>query len=320
MNNSKDLHKEFVRLGSMRHKLKNQMLFILPEIYESGIYKKYSASIYEYAAKFGDLSKTSVQLRLRLEPNLQNKPHLREAIGEVGVNKVAMIAKIATPETEEIFADKIKNMNKKAVQTLAKELREKKNTDKISAQSIFQCCAAPEKVRIELDEEMTFLFLKLKNKFGKNLSNKEVMRIVLERAVKEEFGIEKKQEKEQAREQAHKITESLTGQTLTEETKNCEVGRYIPIAKRREEIQKTNGKCAYPNCNRPAEIFHHPERFSHTKNHNSIKPLCKPHHEFAHNSLISSEKSQPKDWKLTINNPLCETDQLFQKYRQKAMQ
>src|SRR3989339_2192385 len=122
MNDPGNVHNEFVRIGRMRHKLKNQLLVLLPKIYESGIYKKYASSIHEYAAKFGDLSQYAVETRLRLEPNLVDKPHLKAAIAKAGVKKVAMVAKLATPETEKIFADKIVNMSKSSVQTLSREL------------------------------------------------------------------------------------------------------------------------------------------------------------------------------------------------------
>lgn len=105
--NPQQLHHEFIRLGSLRHKLKNKMLVILPLIYTSGIYKKYAGSIIEYAGKYGDIAKTTVVKRLRLEENLDYLPHLKAAIEKVGVHKVAMIAKIATVETDEALAENL---------------------------------------------------------------------------------------------------------------------------------------------------------------------------------------------------------------------
>ncbi len=51
----KELHRTFVKLGYDRRRLTNQLLAILPEIYERGIYKKYARTIEEYAGKFGGL-------------------------------------------------------------------------------------------------------------------------------------------------------------------------------------------------------------------------------------------------------------------------
>jgi hypothetical protein len=177
MNNQKDdvkkLHLEFIRLGVIRGKLTNRMLLILPEIYESGIWKKYAKSIYEYAGRFGGISGSAVEKRLRLERHLQDKPALRAAIGDVGINKVALVATMATAKTDEIFADKVLNMSKSAIQVLSKELRMKD-----SPTDIEPCYAQAEKITLELDEEMTFMFLKLKEKYGIS-ANREMMRKIL---------------------------------------------------------------------------------------------------------------------------------------------
>ena len=163
MENAQKLHEEFIHLGSLRHKLKNRMLLILPEIYESGIWKKHAGSIIEYAGKYGDIAKSAVIKRLRLEKNLDDKPCLRAAIEKVGVHKVAMVVKIATPETDKLWAGKLENMSKMAVQSLSKEMRVH------TAEADAPLCKAIHKVKkIELDEESNFLFLKLKSKLGKN--------------------------------------------------------------------------------------------------------------------------------------------------------
>lgn len=310
MNNPKYLHQKFVKFGFLRRKYKNEMLAILPQIYKSGIYKKYASTIVEYAGKYGAISRSAVETRLRLEPNLDGKPHLKAAIKEVGVNKVAMIAKLATPETDEMFADKIKNMSKPAVQTLSKELRHPPKAgagknENVNVETV--CCAVPEKIKVELDEEMTFLFLKLKEKMGENLSNKEVMKMILEKTVNAEF------------------SKSLTGQRLTE-TKNHgetneEEPRPIRAKRKREELEKTGGKCAYPSCNRLVKNFHHQDRYSETKNHKNIKGLCREHHEFAHNGLIPNENENTNKWKLDIKAKIKhKADILYRKYRQKALQ
>ncbi len=85
--------------------------------------------------------------------------------------------------------------------------------------------------------------------------------------------------------------------------------RHIPMAVRREVLRQYNGLCAFRDCNKPAEIFHHTRRFSLTNNlpaaqahdPNFIKPLCKPHERVIHNSLIANEEIDPADWKLLAN-------------------
>ena len=306
MNNPKFEHNEFVRIGGMRHKLKNQLLVLLPRIYESGIYKKYASSIYEYAAKFGDLSKYAVETRLRLEPNLADKPHLKAAIAKVGVKKVAMVAKLATPETEEIFAARIANMNKSAVQTLSKELRQ---ASEITKNMIVKCGAKPQNIKLELDDEMTFLFLKVKKKYGENLSNKEVMRKILEAAAK-----------------------SLPGQTSALRTGtgpderlvgvgsgDARTKKYINAAIKNKVTERSRGKCEYNNCNKPAEHFHHTGRFAENHSHEGIVHVCEDHHQILHNGFIKNEQKSPRYWQLTLNQPLGYADDCYRKCREEAL-
>ncbi|MBI4231974.1 HNH endonuclease [Candidatus Peregrinibacteria bacterium] len=297
MKNAQELHKEFVRLGGMRHKLKNKMLAILPAIYESGVYKKYAATIIEYAGKFGDIAKTTVIKRLRLERNLKDKPYLKAAIKEVGVHKVALLAKIATSETDEAFADKAVNMSKVAVQALAKELHAQQFESVAIERAPRACKAVPRTARLELDEEATFLLMKLKEKLGKNLSDKEFVKLILRQRVEQEFP-----------------QKSFTGDTFD---KSDQSSRYIPVARKRQVTEQTKGKCSYPGCNTPGQIMHHPDRYSRTKNHDNLITICKIHHEFAHNNLIENESRARHNWKLkTLDKPQLEADILYRKYRQ----
>ena len=191
--NAKKLHLEFVRLGSLKLKIKNKMLAILPEIYKSKIWTNYAGSIIEYAGKYGDIGKTTVIKRLRLEENLTNLPHLKSMIEKVGIHKVAMVAKIATPATDFSFAKTILNMSKSAVQSLSKEIRTKNNfskktgKEKMPEPQSFPCKAVKFKKTLELDEEATFLFMKLKSKLGENLSDKEFIKLILKKQTFKEF-------------------------------------------------------------------------------------------------------------------------------------
>ena len=338
------LHNEFIKLGGMRHKLKNRMLAILPEIYKSGIYKKYAGSIVEYAGKFGDIAKTTVIKRLRLEKNLEDKPCLKATIEKIGVHKVALVAKIATAETDKAFAENISNMSRLAVQSLSKELRVKEAYQKSGEQFRYQmnfndsqvcsnknqaqfCHAIPRTTKIELDEESTFLFMKLKTKLGKNLSDKEFLKLILEEREEQEFpqSHEHKQALLILSEADSVNTCKIEAGNVTTDRKSIigETSRYIPINKKRKIIAQTNGKCSYPNCNSPFQAIHHVDRFSESKNHNSAIPLCKIHHEFAHNNLIKNENLTAGKWQLSIIKPpaiqIPQAEILYRKYRQKML-
>ena len=371
MNNDKELHRKFVILGNNRRKLTNELLALLPEIYEKGIYKKYSATIIEYAGKFGGLSKGVVIKRLRLEKYLKDKPILREAIKTEGVHKVALVAKLATAETESIWVDKLKNMSKSSLFELAKEVRAKveegkcKGTGHGAGDGIVAtttgldcgfCKAAPQKMKIELEGESLFMFLKMKKKYGNSLSNNEVMKKIFEIATN---ALEIKPHKAnvvaiQSEAKTHqsgatvspevKFQANITPQSSSQKvqifpgttftifevgTIECEnqtkyeskhgVPRYIQVKIKKPALSSTNGKCSYPGCEKPAEIIHHPERFAVSQNHNNIKPLCKIHHEFMHNGLVKNEQSSTSDWQLDLDGKLDEIDSLYRKYRRLAV-
>lgn len=273
-----DKHKQFVKLGRKRNQITYKLLALLPEIFKSEIYKKHGcATIEEYAGKFAGLSPGVVKKALGLEKKLEDNPFLQAAIETQGVHKVAIVASLATPETDKALADKVENMSKGALQQLSKEIRGKK-----------------EKIVIELDEEMRFLFLKLKKKLGAS-SNKEVLRKLL-------------------RQQEPQKVKKIPGEKRDNSSKIC--SRSIPVHQKRE----LGDHCAYPNCNNPAEIYHHRERFSENQSHKSVVPLCRHHHEYAHNGMIENEQDDPSTWRRKLpEEPTERADLLYRKYRQAAL-
>ena len=262
MNN---LHKEFVRLGRERNRITYKLLALLPKIDELKIYEKQGyANIYDYAARIAGLSSGVVNKALKLKEKLQNMPHLQKAIETQGINKVGIVAGLATEENEEELAEKVEHMSKPALQEYSKEVRGKVTVG----------------WQVELDGQMMFMFLKLKKKLGKNLSNKECLRKILE----------KMQEKPKAQRQAQEVAK-IPGEKIS---------RYISVHKRK----KLSDHCSHPDCHRPTEIIHHPDRFSQNHNHENLKPLCKQHHEFAHNG---------------ISEPMQHADHRYRKHRQAAL-
>ena len=73
--------------------------------------------------------------------------------------------------------------------------------------------------------------------------------------------------------------------------------RYIPAEIRRRLDKKYHGRCGYPGCNKPHEVYHHLQRFALTKNHKDVVPLCHSHHQIAHAGLIE-EDGQEEKWRL----------------------
>ena len=345
----KDLHRTFVKLGNSRRLLTNELLAILPEIFERGIYKKYARTIEEYAGKFGGLSEPVVKKRLRLEKYLKDKPNLREAITTEGVHKVALVASLATIETDAAWADKVKNMSKPAIQALSKEVRWKNENlfgvdgaDRLTNCKTTLCATAPQQIKINLEGDLFFMFLKLKKKYGKNLpaggqglSNREVMQKIFEenlggnlrselenvKRVDTKIDTQEVQRWKSAKSVHHKSVKVIPGDTFsTAKIKpKKSKSRYTSVHLRRNCLQKTAGKCSYPGCCRPAQVFHHKDRFANSQSHKSLTPFCKIHHEFAHNGLIRNEKSEVKSWQLQLQTGEPDMiDQLYRQYRKVA--
>ncbi len=324
------LHLEFVRLGREKYRLTNQLLLILPDIYQSGIYRKYASDIYKYAGRFGGISKSAVDKRLRLEKHLENKPCLRAAIEKVGVNKVALMATLATPQADAMVADKVLNMNKSALETLSKEIRHKsdKTERALFPNDIKPCQAAPQTITIELDSKMTFLFLRFKKK-SKSPSNKETMKRLLEEADGRdcESGIAKKLDAGMREIRGDLRSPQagcgpVTGDNFTTEIDHAPdektlEKRYIKASLKRKTFG--NGQCQYPNCNKPSEHIHHKNRYSITKSHDNLVPLCKDHHQFMHNGLIENESTDKQNWALNIYKTPDIIDVLYRKRRKAVL-
>lgn len=411
------LHEQFVRLGLQRNKITYQLLALLPEIYKQEIYKeKGYATIFEYAGKLAGLSRLVIEKTLRVAHRLEDKPHLQAAVKTAGIHKVAMVATLATSETEKAWADKVLNMSYSSLNELTKEVRQNvPKHDQVA--NIFganfqstPCRAAPQKINIELDAEMQFLFLRLKSELEKKtrqkFSNKEAFRrMLLEQSalMKQRTGIRAgawaragtgvpngvgarvgvpsgargwvgivagaganadvgsgagiQARATKSRPQIPEISKFFNVEKIAKNEKyfgggvsgdvvvtkvgagvgagaaqieaetRIEAGadahnirthttRYIPIKQKKMALQKTTDHCGYPGCAKPVELFHHRERFSENKSHNSIIPLCKEHHEFMHNGLIENETGAPENWKLRIREfPRKTADLFFRKYR-----
>ncbi len=193
-----NLHQEFRKLAFDINKMKNRLMMLLLEIYEKEIYKQHGCStIYEYGFKYAKLSKETIQLALRTLKNTEDKPLLREKIKTQGIYKVSMVAKLATAETDKLYAEHVENMSKPALAEFAKEMRsaeesmrfqEKSQTEsddgsqpKFYKKYHMKCHAVAPKMTIELDEEMQILFNQLKKMYAKDSSNKEALKMILKK-------------------------------------------------------------------------------------------------------------------------------------------
>ena len=106
-------------VGENARKWKNYFVAMLPEIERRDLYKRHFTSIYEYATKVGGVGKQSVRAVLKIEKKLEDKPDLKKLIPIVGLNKVRVVAGIATQENQKELAQKVTTLTKGALELFA---------------------------------------------------------------------------------------------------------------------------------------------------------------------------------------------------------
>jgi hypothetical protein len=114
------------KYGSLSLKYRRLFLALLPEINRRELYRQAKmSSIYEYAAKIAGVSRETVNKVIRISIRLEDKPVLKAKFekGEIGHAKLELIAPIATPATDKIWADKAENMSKAALETHIRDLK-----------------------------------------------------------------------------------------------------------------------------------------------------------------------------------------------------
>lgn len=283
-----DLHDEFVKLGVSRKKLTNELLLLLPQIYKDGVFRKFCQSIYEYAAKFGGLTHSQVEKILRLDKYLKNKPNLKSALLDSGVNKVDIVARVATPENEADWADKVRHMSSDSLRAAVNEAKHG---------------SEPLLLTLRMDAETTTMFLEIKEKVAKGLSNKKAIKVILKKLLSG-CVINPKRNTQVG---------NLDEQVAVANPKS--LSRHIPTGIKRN----MSTVCVYKNCNRLADVFHHRIRFSEHKNHNTVVPLCDIHHAFAHNGLIKNETASPDTWSFQLDGKLGKADKQYRYFRRKSL-
>lgn len=271
-------------------------------------------------------------------------------IATEGVHKVALVASLATQKDEEEWADKVENMSKEALFELAKEVRQKRGLFAVDSEggglfreerrlfdgdyevgvsgalevSNQKCQAAVQTMKITLEGDLLFLFLKLKKQFGKHLTTTELLHRIFTESLEAKPHVAKRSTFNKP-----KLAEKdVPGNTFLKK-KSLKITRYNPVGIKQEKLQETAGRCTYPGCNRPSDLFHHAERVAEAKRkgldgaevQKSITPMCKLHHEFAHNGLIENEREGGENWCLDLGiKTLNWVDQNYRKWRKLGLQ
>lgn len=275
---------------------------LLPEIYRRKLYKRRGfASIHEFSAKLAGMSHEKVDKILRLSNQLEDKPALKALLesGTASYCKIEKVAYVATPETEEAWAEKVLTVPQPALELCVQEAR-KNNREEVTLQSNF----IPEKVTdefstisfkigTELEYELRLLKQKLEKEQGETLGFAEVLQELL-KAYKSNQG------QKPAPKRIIQLCPNCIKEKANESAQWTETKRPIPMAVQHLVTARQNDKCAFPNCKKPPEIFHHTLRFALSKTHNPdyIVHLCTPHERLAHAGLIENEEKATSEWRI----------------------
>ena len=252
--NDKEIWNLGLSYGKNARAWTKKFVALLPEIAKRGLHKNHGfQSIYEYAAKVGGIGRRTVECVFQIQKHIEDKPALKKILPKVGVHKVRIIATIATKENEKELAKKVLTMSKPALEFYAREQKAPKM--EIPPGRDFKTLSFQVEPEVELE------LRKLK---GKGETFNDVMKKLLAMVPKEK-----------------KLKPRKTRPSKS---------RPIPAQKRREALAKTNGKCAVEGCNRPATAIHHPKPWAIHRSHDELEPLCKDHHEFAHQSDSTIDK------------------------------
>lgn len=259
---------------------RQKFIGLLPEVNRRRLYeKKNFSSIFEFAFKLGGLSEEHVKRVLNLEQRFNDKPLLKKLLvdGEVSMNKLLRVASIACSENEKFWAERVRILPNRAIETLVRDealnKEEAKNGNGLS-KPLF------EEKSVHVHEDFDGNSLELNNKVLEKLHELKTKGFDVNELLLEFL---KRREEEIAHEK------EIIRETLTETH-----SRYIPIPVKRV-IQKEYGtKCSIRTCHRLAEHLHHTQTFALSKRHDPhyLAPLCKEHHIIAHSINLKVQEKR----------------------------
>jgi len=259
------------RYGSEAQLWRRRFVGLLPEVNKRRLYlKKGFSSIFEFSAKLCGLSNDQVRLALNLEKRLEDKPVLKKMLeeGQVSINKLARVVSIATPINEEELAEKVKVLTKSALETFVRDEKYSVSQNQEgSRKPLFESKSLPGQTSVKQEFHLApdvVSELNTLNSMGIDVND------FLRKAL------------EQRKEEIAKDMQS----TQPDGPKNATAAstRYIPAKVKKVLREEYGTKCSIPNCQKPAEVIHHTQRFGITHNNDPrfLAPLCYEHHEIAH--------------------------------------
>lgn len=315
---------------------------LLPEVNRRQLYKRRGyASLHEFARKLAGMSDYTTDKILCIAAKLEDKPALKEKFvaGEEGWSKIEKVAYVATKESDEFWAKKTSSLTQRALEVYVQEFRKQQsatvtpiteavtgldgenyrleftlksdgfnNVPMLQDGTLLPPGDLTPPVRLsfpvsmQLERELKLFKQKLEKQRSQTLAWSEVMQELLHGYAAEKTG-------------SVTVTAKTTTFTICPDNEATEVGavkRNIPANVKKIVDERYHNWCAYPDCRKPPDIYHHTRRFGLAQNHDPdfIVPLCSSHERLAHAGLIGNEDKNPALWKI-----LAEPDRKVAKFR-----
>jgi hypothetical protein len=346
-NEHKIIHLKFVRFGANAKEWVRKCELLLPEIYKYRIWEqKGFGSIYEYAAKLAGMSREKVNETLRILGKIEKLPALLRVAAEKGVGAVKPVATIASLETASFWAEKAKMMSKHTLETYVKELRlqgeigrpgtadydvnpQQQAIENFSGHEdagvgeFGEGCHAGHPEPAGAGRESTGGHFEPAGNRYSEPGYRTQKKIVVMELESEIAGQLEKLKGDGGWTELFKQLLKIREQKLEQEKPAAvkSQSRYIPAIIRHFVINKTNGRCAFPNCGKKIDILHHTQRFALEKIHDPerLTGLCKNHERLAHAGLICGEEESPEKWRVGARSDKSaatyKIDRLVARYR-----
>lgn len=263
--------------GSQAKVWKQKFLGLLPEVDKRKLYLQAGcASVFEFAAKVGGVSREQVQRVFQLHQKFEATPELKQALvtGEVSVHKLSRVASIATPENQGFLLNQSKLLSQQALETLVKDTKaQSTHSVRTHTSNLNKTEKIAQSDELNLAPDVRQLLLNMQNK---GIDHNQVLRDLLQERN------ERIQEKKQSL--AQEIPDKEVKQQGNTAQWNNQPSRYIPQKVRQLLKQEYGDKCAHQQCVNKAMNIHHKLRFAVQPIHDPafLVPLCKQHHEISH--------------------------------------
>jgi hypothetical protein len=315
----KQLYKICKKYGRKCLDARRRFAGLLPEVLRRNLYeKKGFGSIYEFAAKLAGMTRDQVDIILRLDRRLADKPELHQALvqGQIGASKLIWIASVATAENQRDLFETAQKLSKNALDVFVKEMRKENADPEIIGAGVadgeisdgyagainrdpdglferfFDDISLPGQRTMTANDNYEILAAlspevkaKLKDLIDKNI---DVNTLLMDFFMERERRIEDRKGAIAKELENNKDMACVLDGQAGDENNGVIVGRpasrHIPAVVERLLCEEFGDKCAVVGCNAKSENIHHKLGFAKTKSHDPrhLKPLCRAHHEIEH--------------------------------------